>query len=194
MSKQANHHGNHHKPPPKRDRKADGWALIGYYITRDGIVYERDPAIALALGWKDSQGKGDAERVRSLRAHITNRSRLEANRGLKPGDPDSVYSRWCFEFRDIAGNPSVLHEVNGTIYDAVKGTAALLGTLTRLHQHEVERDRIAQNCRAAAQEAVGRGRSDIAIAYLDIVRDVELFGLPADPHLETLRVLLESWV
>jgi hypothetical protein len=194
MSKNANHHGNHHKPPPKRDRVADGWELIGYYMERDGIVWDGDATIGANLKWKTAQGVGDARRVRDVRFYVTKQSHLEAQRGMQPGDPKAVYRRWCFEYRDIEGHPSVLHEVDGSPFDAAKGTYALLGTMTRLRQHDTERERIAQNCRAAATDTVARGRPDIAVAYLDIARDIELFGIPTDPHLEALRQLLESWV
>jgi hypothetical protein len=182
------------RPPKKRDRNADGWQLIGYYMERNGIVDQRDADIGLAVKWKTSTGLGDARRVREVRAHVNKLSKRDRDRGLQPGDPKATFSGWCFAYRNIEGAPSSLEDVNGGLYDSTRGLLALLGHGTRLKQHSTECARMAFECRKMAQDAAGKGRLDIAIACLDIERDYTMFGQPQDVHVEALRVLLEGWV
>ena len=123
-------------PPKKRDRNADGWELIGFYVQRNGVVDMRDREIAAALRWRDSQGKPDPDRVKTIRAHVSNKSRREREQDLPPDKRE--FAGWYFGYRDIKGSPSVLKDDAGSLWDPLNGLFALLGDHTRFTQHSSE--------------------------------------------------------
>jgi hypothetical protein len=181
-------------PPKKRDRNADGWQLIGFYMAQQppGIVDLRDNEIAAALRphWLTGRGLPDGERVRATRAHVNNKSRREAEQGLKPGDPKRVFSGWYFGYRDIKGSPTVLKDDDGNLLDPAAGLFALLGDHVRFVQHSTERVRIQGWARAAAENATAAGNIPLAIAWLDYEHDVRTFGMPQDVSVDRIRALI----
>jgi len=181
-----------HRPPKKRDRNEDGWALIGLYMEQEtpGVITLKDPEIANVFKWKNTLGLPDDRRVRDTRAHVNHISRREFERGLKPGDPKRVFSGWYFGYRDIKGSPSVLKDDEGNLLDPAAGLWALLGDNTRFKQHSTELERMQGWARNAAENAVAHGRFDLAIAWLDYEHDLKTFGMPQDATVERLRVLL----
>lgn len=183
----------HPKPPKKRDRAADGWQLIGFYMQHNGVVDMRDRDIAANLRppWRNSAGVPDGDRVKQIRAHVTNRSRREQELGIVGAD--RVFSGWSFGYRDIKGSPSELFEgATGSLFSVGKGAASLLGNLVRFDQHTAEKERMVGNCREAATEAMINGYANLATTWLQCAVDIETFGQPRDATVDKLKELMAN--
>jgi hypothetical protein len=130
----------------------------------------------------------DGDRVKTIRAHVTNKSRREREQNVMGAA--RVFSGWAFGYRDIKGSPSVLIDDQGSLLAGSDSLFALLGDHVRFNQHTAEQERVRGWAHEAALAATTQGRIDLALAWLAYEQDVKTFGMPQDATVEELRRLL----